>query len=687
MMSRKTNMRIDVERFLAMTAMMAAPLLGACGQDAEGPEDGSSCAGGKCDEADGDPANFACQNVRDEVTGGTADLTTKNDALARLILKSGGDCPQSYQEVIAKLKEAEPDCSQEGGLGSLGTIIVSETAALLGLPEDDDFSQGSYFYRSVINSTCGGRQPFELLFSQFGLSPNRALPENAEVIAMDKIVDESGQERSIFNYYALEEGQWTFHGNSINLIEGEGGRCKNCHASGGLLMKELASPWLHWDPADSNSDGSFEIPGSSLIVDNNADVLGQIGGSGAMMEESIVEPGNLQWQDTRVRHLLQEGNLRRLLGPMFCATEANLGTGDASFIPPAALVDASDSGFSFSAPVGGPFSANGLSVDADAYERAVADQFMTDAFGRDLKAGDGSMLMRNDTVFALAFPQRAWSDLDVLDKLKQIGVIDAQLQAAVAGVDFTRPVFSDARCELLGLVDDVGPILGEPGSEGGTTGDGDSGTTGGDTGLDTSVDVGNCCEERQGDPTTEMGDPGCTIPAIQECVCAQDSFCCDNTWDSSCVGTVNSQQCLDAVGASGPVCDIDPTDEGGDFPTGGGTFGEDITVTEGLPDKIRDMLRTKLEAMNPAADSPEGQLLANLDKSVEEINAQVQRFITACDEMDDDAFLAGYMVALSKRRRDAEALPQYEFAATFPQDNRDTSGDPHLDPETCELKR
>jgi hypothetical protein len=44
---------------------------------------------------------------------------------------------------------------------------------------------------------------------------------------------------------------------------------------------------------------------------------------------------------------------------------------------------------------------------------------------------------------------------------------------------------------------------------------------------------------------------GCTDACIQDCVCEQDSFCCDSEWDDVCVGEVTSFGCDDSCGAAG----------------------------------------------------------------------------------------------------------------------------------------
>lgn len=56
---------------------------------------------------------------------------------------------------------------------------------------------------------------------------------------------------------------------------------------------------------------------------------------------------------------------------------------------------------------------------------------------------------------------------------------------------------------------------------------------------------GNCCAEATAD--NRGGDDaaltGCEVDAVQKCVCDQDAWCCDNTWDSQCAGEVTSFGC------------------------------------------------------------------------------------------------------------------------------------------------
>jgi hypothetical protein len=87
------------------------------------------------------------------------------------------------------------------------------------------------------------------------------------------------------------------------------------------------------------------------------------------------------------------------------------------------------------------------------------------------------------------------------------------------------------------------PPEGEGGDdgEGGTTDDGGSTGDGGDTGsTGGGAETGDCCEAHAGS--------GCSVDAIETCVCAMDEFCCTSEWDSTCVGEVDEFGCEPGCG-------------------------------------------------------------------------------------------------------------------------------------------
>jgi hypothetical protein len=67
-------------------------------------------------------------------------------------------------------------------------------------------------------------------------------------------------------------------------------------------------------------------------------------------------------------------------------------------------------------------------------------------------------ISRSDADHAWLTPVKAASDLRAIDDLITRGVIDAEFAADVLAVDFTNPVFSPARCNLLRLIPDDGNL-------------------------------------------------------------------------------------------------------------------------------------------------------------------------------------------------------------------------------------
>ncbi|MBL4684499.1 MAG: hypothetical protein JKY37_07920 [Nannocystaceae bacterium] len=77
-----------------------------------------------------------------------------------------------------------------------------------------------------------------------------------------------------------------------------------------------------------------------------------------------------------------------------------------------------------------------------------------------------------------------------------------------------------------------------------------------DTGEDgTDVDTGGAATNACCDVSPQ---PGCNDAAVQNCVCAADSFCCDSEWDEMCVAAVDAENCGQCGGAPGGADDGGP---------------------------------------------------------------------------------------------------------------------------------
>jgi hypothetical protein len=400
-----------------------------------------SCEGEKCDAFDLPESEIEASpcdgSIVDKSGRGLSGKIAGrlNDPLAKLVLRAGDSCPTSFEDIMEKLNSA---AAQDGfSCDERRSMLVSETAQALGEATS---------YRSVTALDCeqpegtaglvppgfGSSNRTGVLFSLFGLSPDGDLPENVEIIAFDK---SSG----VFNYYESDGDKINFFGNSKDMLEGTGSagdrRCAACHTGGGLIMKELQAPWLHWE-------GDTDTPGASDFISKHEALLGNQ--SDGIDMEDIVISGNEAWSEIRVAHLKEAGNTQELLRPLFCTVEVNLesatsfdnGTkeGVADFFSLSPTIFNSNLGFG---------SIDASSEEYDAIIRANGQQL------RGLPAEN------IETVFGLTTVTKAAADQAYIEALEEAGIVNRQLVEDIAAVDFTRVVFSDDRCGLLENVPNI----------------------------------------------------------------------------------------------------------------------------------------------------------------------------------------------------------------------------------------
>ncbi len=411
-------MKKNLTMLLAL-GLTAAAAVG-CGDATEEPGENAANngPGGKADENDG-PA--PCTVVSEE--GAQLDLSQRNDVIANTVLKSGEGCPTTFAEIMDKLRKTDADdssCKVDNVEGGISSMIVSERAQLL---------QKSEGMRVVVTRQCNGRDRHDLFFSLFGVSNGRDLPGDVEVMSFDKAA-------GVYNYYALEGGQWTWFGTSLDLIQpgaADRKRCAGCHTGGGPIMKELDTPWNHWE-------GHEDVPGASELVDKNEDLGSKSSGS---TMESLAKSGNRAWNPTRVKALVAGRDLHQLLRPLACTVEVNLDNGadfrssTMSRVPFDFLLDPVFKGF------------GGVNVSEEDYQAHLEalDQRMVDGRGNDIKDAQDKLI--RDTIFRYIFPERAFGDMNYVEELKKAGAIDDNFIKDFLIIDFARPIYSEARCGLI----------------------------------------------------------------------------------------------------------------------------------------------------------------------------------------------------------------------------------------------
>jgi hypothetical protein len=427
------------------------------------------CSSGGDDVAAGDEQNVtsrapgagdpslppACQVVaiKDGHTMTPAELQKLDDPVANFLLKGQG-CPLTLDEIQAKLVKVDPCTPDDDNLSSR---FVSDRAQLLGRPDS---------YRAVIARQCQQRNAAALLMSVFGIATqvdqagkvtNTNVPQNSVELIGEHRVVEGDKTTGVFNYYAREQNKWKFFGSSEEFVSqgydcnADGAcipkaatkqRCAACHVGGGLVMKELASPWVNWE-------GSTETPGTEDLVRRHPQVFGRKG-DGVDLEFTVASANNDEWIPSRIK-IAKALGLKEVLRPLFCTLDMNLsstGSRDDQFVNSNLLVD----------PIFNAFSFISVTIPKVEYESALVEighRIVDGRSSRQLVGADGKGAL--DTFFGFTFPMKSRQDNDYVRALVRQQIIDIDLVKDVLSIDMSRPVYSPTRCALLEATPDLRP--------------------------------------------------------------------------------------------------------------------------------------------------------------------------------------------------------------------------------------
>ncbi len=412
---------MSIKNLVLAASLLAVPSLTASCATPTDDGDGE-CADGRCDDRpDSEIPDSVCDGIMVDHSGrGNQKVAGRlEDPVAKLAFREGESCPKTFQDIMQKLRETDKEgCA--GEQDGISTRLISETAQPAGKATD---------YRAVVTRRCGGRETHGVVFSLFGLRAGAtSLPKGVEIMAFDEA---SG----VFNYYETDGNKINFFGNSKDMLQGADGedrRCAGCHTGGGMIMKELDTPWLHWE-------GHMDTPGARDFVAAHKDLGTK--NSGAELE-GLVKNANAKWNKSRLEFLKGDKNaVQALLKPLFCSVEVNLDNG-ADFESPVAGGPGGSqiSGIGFDSLLDPQLKGFGsVSIQFADYDSTIKSN------GQTLAGVPGAI----DTVFDYVYPERSHADNDFVNQLKTTGIVDDDFIKDVVMVDFTRHVFSDDRCGLL----------------------------------------------------------------------------------------------------------------------------------------------------------------------------------------------------------------------------------------------
>ncbi len=320
---------------------------------------------------------------------------------------------------------------------------------------------GSFSFFEMVELKSGPYLPYAVKKDEFFFGHFTTPTENNQLtleqnpmnpsLMIELIVWDKANE--VYNFYELigspQGSHWFYRGNSADIwadtenlhkervsgvpIFGQRLRCSGCHISGGPIMKEITEPFDSWWRIER------PLPLGGRSPDENV----------SQIMANLRPPQTLQEQTLSGLHKLLKGRAFKskalqspqvALRPLFCPEELNLaaspqlllGNENDLMIPTSAFVDARLGGHHYL-----PISRKQYLFSLQKHNSHFPETNLPDS----------------DHVWNS--PTKAISDQLAIEELIALRFIDYEFAADVLAVDFTRPVFSQKRCNLLKLLPPV----------------------------------------------------------------------------------------------------------------------------------------------------------------------------------------------------------------------------------------
>lgn len=266
-----------------------------------------------------------------------------------------------------------------------------------------------------------------------------------------------------FNYYRTvgPSSAWVFAGNSRHALTGptrDNGPFES-HKSGHFLMKELKSPWVHWDSPKARVGLSVflesKLAGHPWIREKRL-----APGGAYTLEEDVAIPAMRRWTSARL-DALQSGTSKetpmRVFEQILRSLTANLVSSDTSTV--AATVGTQrdvDLPGTFFVDVDALTGVLGLEAPPPFFVSSAIYAKSLETF--EVHLADGRGFSRpGDTHFAFVVPERAFEDTETLRQALDREILTRRLAACLLMVDFPNPVFSRKRERLFEYVPESHP--------------------------------------------------------------------------------------------------------------------------------------------------------------------------------------------------------------------------------------
>lgn len=364
-----------------------------------------------------------------------------HDPFATTFLHRG----RSPLTLIELLKGLDEGSAEPGGLPNQQVFLAGDGGQIPWTPETSNLARELRF--AIVRHRGADA---ELMVST--AAPFDSTEIFLQVLAWDPT-------NSAFQFYERRRGAWFWAGSSWEALDEDmrGRGPFDSHVNGGMVMKELKVPWLHWHSMSGSITTTALAPDDPLSRDaiftsvESADKL-----------ETLCRGGLSRWTEARFSKRTENGKLKRareFFRQIVETTSVNLTTtqeisgnltaGDTLRLPRTfflnsdALLSALQLRPAFPVPV------------------VLAEFYLECLQKYEVRLRDQSFVIPGDTHFAFPVPEAALEDLVVLKALLKKGFLPPKLGACLLMVDFPNPVFSLRRKKLsqylpdsVGLVND-----------------------------------------------------------------------------------------------------------------------------------------------------------------------------------------------------------------------------------------
>lgn len=360
------------------------------------------------------------------------ELNSFNDSFANLILKKKLN-PLSLNDTLALLNESGNDID---GLPNQSSFLAADGGQIIWSKATDDLNRQFRFV--VARSKKNGEVPILISASTVLDSKEQFL----QLISWDETA-------GAYNFYERRGGFWFWAGNSFYALK-EPSRGKgpfDSHVNGALVMKELKFPWVHWHSMTASINDDVLSPDDELRKEKLwVEKLG-----GQDFEIQIARPGVVKWNESRfIKNLDSNGfleNCKDFFRQVVDTTTVNIVTSkeESQSITNDMLIRIPETFF---------FNMDVL-MDEIGLEPNITPinftglHYLSSLEYYDFHVGDSSFKFKGDTHFAFLVPEPSFEDTNLISKLISKQLVSKKFIAALLMVDFTNPIYSLKRKNLL----------------------------------------------------------------------------------------------------------------------------------------------------------------------------------------------------------------------------------------------